>query len=248
MNWSGKEIKKQAKGLVRSDYWHLWFVSTVVVILSYITVISFMLNSMQELPETAKNLTEKIKTGDREQILAVVMVLAVGVFLLNALIQACVGIFMKNPMIVGAKRMFMEIHTNENHQGKVMNLLYVFDHGYRNAIWVMFVRDVQVLVGLVLLVVPGIWRMYCYRMVPYLLAETPELPVEEAFAQSVEMMKGQKWKTFLYDLSFLPWHILGLATFGVVQMFWVHPYKNLSDAKLFMELKANQEMKMMEDK
>ena len=43
-----------------------------------------------------------------------------------------------------------------------------------------------------LLLIPGIVKAYEYHMVPYLLADYPELSTEEAFRISREMMNGEK--------------------------------------------------------
>lgn len=50
-------------------------------------------------------------------------------------------------------------------------------------------------------------------------------------------MKGNKWKAFVFDLSFLGWHILGLITFGIAELFYVLPYHLLADTELYYELK-----------
>ena len=51
-----------------------------------------------------------------------------------------------------------------------------------------------------------------------------------------EMMNGQKWKAFVYDLSFIGWGILSTITFGLAGVFYVSPYKYQSDAALFEAL------------
>ena len=38
-------------------------------------------------------------------------------------------------------------------------------------------------------------------MIPYILAENPKIQRKKAFKLSKKMMKGNKWKTFILDLS-----------------------------------------------
>lgn len=45
-------------------------------------------------------------------------------------------------------------------------------------------------------------KYYQYSMIPYLLAENPQIPCKEAFRISKKMTQGYKWKMFLTDLSF----------------------------------------------
>ena len=47
------------------------------------------------------------------------------------------------------------------------------------------------------------------------------------------MMNGQKWDTFVLDLSFIGWHILGIMTIGILEIFYVAPYKRNADAALY---------------
>ena len=77
-------------------------------------------------------------------------------------------------------------------------------------------------------------------MIPYLLAEHPDMPKDQAFAMSRQMMKGQKWKAFVLDLSFLGWSILSLFTLGILGLFYVNPYKYSTKAALYETLRYGQ--------
>ena len=74
-------------------------------------------------------------------------------------------------------------------------------------------------------------------MIPYLLADNPQMTKEQAFAESKRMMKGQKWRTFVLDLSFIGWNILTLVTFGILGIFYVLPYMNEANAALYETLR-----------
>lgn len=103
---------------------------------------------------------------------------------------------------------------------------------------VMFCRDLFTFLWSLLFVIPGIVKSYEYKMVPYLLAEYPGMDRNEAFARSREMMYGQKWNTFVLDLSFIPWNILSSITFGLVGLFYVFPYQDATYAELYDTLAA----------
>ena len=55
--------------------------------------------------------------------------------------------------------------------------------------------------------------------------------------RSMEMMKGNKWKAFVFDLSFLGWELLGLLTCGILDFFYVRPYKLNADAALYQAIR-----------
>ena len=97
----------------------------------------------------------------------------------------------------------------------------------------MFFRDLFTFLWTLLFIIPGIIKSYEYKMVPYLLAEYPDMDRKEVFARSRDMMYGQKWNTFVLDLSFIPWNILSTITFGLVGLFYVSPYQDATYAELY---------------
>ena len=100
-------------------------------------------------------------------------------------------------------------------------------------------KNLYIFLWSLLLLIPGIVKAYEYRMVPYLLADYPELSTEEAFRISREMMNGEKMNTFILDLSFIGWYILSGITCNLVGIFYLYPYKYATDAELFLVLKQN---------
>ena len=74
-------------------------------------------------------------------------------------------------------------------------------------------------------------------MIPYLLADNPQMTKEEAFAESKRMMQGQKWNAFVLDLSFIGWDILSGMTMGILGIFYVQPYKDGTHAALYEALR-----------
>jgi uncharacterized membrane protein len=74
-------------------------------------------------------------------------------------------------------------------------------------------------------------------MVPYILAENPTVKGVDALRISREMMKGNKWSAFVYDLSFIGWYLLGCITCGIALAFYVYPYKLNADAQLYLAIK-----------
>ena len=61
-----------------------------------------------------------------------------------------------------------------------------------------------------LFVIPGIVKSYSYAMTPYILAEHPELSVNGAIGESDDLMRGNKWRLFCLELSFIGWDLLFL--------------------------------------
>lgn len=74
-------------------------------------------------------------------------------------------------------------------------------------------------------------------MIPYILAENPKIERKKAFKLSKKMMKGNKWKTFILDLSFLGWELLSIFTLGLLNIFYINPYKVATTVELYEILK-----------
>ena len=54
-------------------------------------------------------------------------------------------------------------------------------------------------------------------------------------------MNGHKWKTFVFDLSYIGWFLLGCITFGLVNVFWTSPYRQNANAALYLTLIGEKE-------
>lgn len=84
-----------------------------------------------------------------------------------------------------------------------------------------------VLLWSLLLVIPGIIKAFSYLLTPYLVLEHPDWTVMEAIDESRRLMDGNKWRAFLFGLSFIGWWLLGILTFGILY-FWLIPYQSIA--------------------
>lgn len=89
-----------------------------------------------------------------------------------------------------------------------------------------------------LFIIPGIIAAYRYAMTPYILAEHPEMKVMDAIDASKQMMKGNKFRLFCLQFSFIGWHLLTLLTFGILSL-WVHPYTEAANAAFYREISGS---------
>ena len=97
----------------------------------------------------------------------------------------------------------------------------------------MFLRKLFIFLWSLLFVIPGIIKAYEYYMVPYLLAEYPDMSWKEASSRSREMMSGNKWNTFILEISFLPWEFLSVITWGIAGILYVNPYVDATKTELY---------------
>ena len=88
-----------------------------------------------------------------------------------------------------------------------------------------------------LFVIPGIVMTYAYSMTEYILYENPRLSAGEAIRMSKIMTQGYKGELFVFDLSFLLWHLLSGLTLGIVGIVYVNPYLYTAHAGMYEALK-----------
>lgn len=89
-----------------------------------------------------------------------------------------------------------------------------------------------------LTIVGGIIKHYSYFLVPFIVAENPDIRPRDAIALSRRMMDGHKWECCKLELSFLGWFALGFVTFGAVDVLWGVPYRVASYTEYYAALRA----------
>lgn len=157
--------------------------------------------------------------------------------LFTVMILACIVlyIFILNAISVSECRFFV---MNAEGRVGIGAMADPVKSGYfGNVLLTMFVQTIFVSLWSFLLIVPGIIKFYEYRMIPYLLAEYPDMERSETFRISKEMMNGQKWNLFVLDMSFLGWYVLGACTCGLLNVLYVSPYYQATVAEVYRSLK-----------
>ncbi|SDQ11187.1 DUF975 family protein [Carnobacterium viridans] len=79
----------------------------------------------------------------------------------------------------------------------------------------IIVTTILIMLWSLLFIIPGIIKSYSYSQALNLMKDNPSISIMEALDQSREMMKGNKWKFFLLQLSFLLWYIVPFVLFGL---------------------------------
>jgi uncharacterized membrane protein len=104
---------------------------------------------------------------------------------------------------------------------------------------IYLIISVATILGLILLIIPGFIIALGFSMTFYLIAENPELSVEDALKESWALTDGYKWELFELHLRFIPWYILGVICL-VVGIFVVMPWHYLTIANYYDYLKGQQ--------
>lgn len=242
--WSRATLKSNAKQALRSYYWYgvlVCFIATLLggassgggIQLNYNRVYNTSSSSGSEISGVPGHAADPFTSFTP----AFVMFL-VGIFLIVSIIILLLAIFIGNIITIGKLNFFLESRYQGQSAG-VGRLFFGFSGGhYLNILKCMFMRDLFIFLWSLLFVIPGIYKHYEYYMVPYLLAEYPDMDRKEAFIRSKEMMNGHKLDTWVLELSFIGWYLLGLLPCGL-GTFLVHPYYEATLMELYLNLKAH---------
>ena len=110
---------------------------------------------------------------------------------------------------------------------------------YYRKFWPIFCLNffISLFIGLwsLLFIVPGIIAAYRYSMAMLIMIDGEEDPIE-CIKKSKQMMYGYKWDYFVFQLSFILWHLLGIITFGLAYIY-VIPYISASSILYYDDLK-----------
>ncbi|TDQ03982.1 uncharacterized protein DUF975 [Halanaerobium saccharolyticum] len=219
--WTRSELKENAKGKLKGFYWQAFLVSLILVITG---------GSHNRLDLGSSGSSTGTTNGGGEFTLEIALFAVTGVLVFLAL-----RIFLGYILEVGGRKYFIELSRGSS---EISYLLNFFDKQYyKNIITVLLYRGVYIFLWSLLLIIPGIIKMYEYRFVPYIMAEDPDLDHKGALNMSSEMTDGQKLDIFILDLSFLGWFFLGALFFGIGVLF-VQPYYDAVNAELYQKVKA----------
>lgn len=84
-----------------------------------------------------------------------------------------------------------------------------------------FFRMLFITLWSLLLVIPGIIATYSYSMTAYILCENPQMTAREAIRKSKELMKGNRWRLFCLEISFIGWELLAVLAIVLVAVMFM---------------------------
>lgn len=248
MNWKISDLMNETKEPLRKGYWKITTTSFLMMILSAGTSYSALIRTLNELPDLVKNIVNpeyaaahlNLHSERDAKMIGVVLTLSGGMLLMSLIVKFMMDVFLENPLEIGANKMIVGAVVDSEKPVMLSDIAFGYDSYYLNAVKILFLRRLYQDLWMLLLIVPGFIKRYEYSMIPYLLSEDPYLSYREVFEKSKKMMNGFKKKAFLLDLYFIPWHILGIATFGITEIFYVLPKENIVKAAFYLKVKENE--------
>ena len=154
---------------------------------------------------------------------------------IGTIIMVAFWFFIQNLVKVGQSRFFMETTFYDDTSMRRILLPVSVKRWVRSCTVMFFTALYQFLWTLT--IVGGLIKFQSYRMVPYIVAENPDVNHKDAITLSRKMMYGYKWQAFKMDLSFIGWGILGILSFGLLSIFYVNPYRTATEAQFYFAVR-----------
>lgn len=209
--WTITEVKKRAWGGLKNYYGKAILSCLVCLLMGALSFIPYLLAVM---------------------VVAICVCLSPAAPFLGLIVSGFYG----NILDAGLNNYFLR-SIRKGESAPVSTVFSGFTSGhYGNSGKIFSFRNLFQFLWLLLLIVPGIVKAYEYRMIPYLVADYPEKSQDEIFSMSKKMMTGNKWRTFLFELSFIGWILLGILTLGLGLLF-LFPYLEAAYAELYLAIR-----------
>lgn len=168
---------------------------------------------------------------------AVLVVLVIGA--IEALLSATVvgtlaTLVLMGPLSYGSIVIFRRVVQNKDEKANLNHLFDGFKDRFSESLVTSLLETLFIILWTLLLIVPGIIKSYSYAADMYLVHEKG-IEGKEAITKSRELMRGNKWKLFCLDLSFIGWYFVGILCFGV-GVLWVEAYRNVARTEFFEDI------------
>ena len=224
--WNRQQVKEQAKLIMKRNYWKMFVITLLAGTLT---------GEKTTIIERVQNFASNNLSYDTSPIFysSNFQYIFYSFISVASILGILYTIFIGNIIVVGKSRYFIKNHYENPELSEIFS---GFKDNYLNVVKIMFLMDLKTLLWLFLVIVPGIIKAYEYSMIPYLLAENPNLSTSQVFSLSKQMTTGQKMDLFVLDLSFLGWIILGALCCGIGLLF-VQPYPEATKAEVYLILK-----------
>ena len=194
--WTIGEVKSIGKAAFKANYWRCVLVALILGAVS--SAATYAVNDRGNY--NPKDVATALIYGLTAEELRGIILFFLGLIGLVILIGFLIQIFIKNPLQVGCYRFFKK--NVEDGQAE-LGLIGEGFGDYGRVFVTLLLRDIFLCLWSMLFLIPGLIKIYSYRMVPYIVKDNPELSATEVITKSREMMNGHKWKAFVLDLSFM---------------------------------------------
>ena len=224
-----KELRVKAWNSLKGKYWMAFAVALVMGLLASIGT------SMVTTSQNMLDIVNMVETAEMDS----TMQLGALVISCSALVMSIIGflfsVLVGSAVEVGLCNYFIK---NTDSKPSFKDAFSGFKVKYGRNIGTLLLVGIKSVLWTLLFVIPGIIKSFEYAIIPYILADDAEITSKEAFKKAKQMMKGNKWRLFKLEFSFIGWFLLCVLSLGIGTLFLI-PYVNAAAAEFYVELKNN---------
>jgi uncharacterized membrane protein len=164
-------------------------------------------------------------------ILGVVAVVAVIMSIIYLIVGGAVGIGYSN----------FNLDIIDGREARIGTLFDSFDQ-WKTGFVARLLSSLYVTFWSMLFLIPGVIASYSYSMMHFVMAENPDMSANEAIRESKRLMKGNKWRFFCLQLSFIGWELLAIFLTAGIGLLWVVPYQQAAYAAFYRDICPKQQI------
>jgi len=143
-------------------------------------------------------------------------------------------LFIQGPISIGLATYSLAIANQKDYS---YNQIFTGFKYFFKALFLYLLFNISVLIGTILLIIPGVVIFLMFSQIFYIIADDPETGVIEAFKKSASLMKNKKLQLFGLVMRYFGLFILGLFTLGIWWL-WLIPQAYVSFAIFYKELQS----------
>ena len=130
------------------------------------------------------------------------------------------------PIIIMAYALISDTGSNGDLAGSITSQMGIMQQ------LIMIIVTLGILVALC---IPFIMYSYSYAQIIYIVAIDSNMPIKDIFTLSRIFMRGQKWRMFRLQITYIGWYLISLLTIGV-GFIWLVPYFKEGMAVFYNEI------------
>ena len=154
-------------------------------------------------------------------------------------VGAIAMLIVMGPLTIGYSKVALNVARDKDAE---IGMLFDGFKDFSRSLVLYITNNIFIMLWSFLFIIPGIIKSYAYSMSYYILLDDPTISANDARKKSIEMMKGNKWRLFCLQFSFIGWYLLSMLTFGIL-LFWVSPYMQVAEAKFYLSLLPEEEQR-----
>ena len=226
---NSKELRAKAWESLKGKYWMAFVVVLVTGLIGSIG------NGFVSFGQNLAEVLGMVDASEMDSTMALGALVLNGAVIVTSIIGSLFCIFVTNAITVGVSNYFIK---NTDSKPTFADAFSGFKVKYGRNIGTLLLVGIKTVLWTLLFIIPGIIKSFEYAIIPYILADEPEISSKDAFKKAKQMMNGNKWRLFKLEFSFIGWTLLCVLTLGIGTLFLI-PYVNAATAEFYVELKNN---------